>query len=462
MLTMFGGGGDRDCGGTSRRDFLRIGALGLGGMSLPSLLSLQAQAEASGHTLKDRSVVFLFLCGGASHIETFDPTMDAPVERRSQTGEVRTPLPGVTFGGTFPKMARRAKDLAVVRSYSPHGIMDHATAIREMFNAGNPTGASIGSIYARLRDQAITGRGMPTHVNLIADEVDPQYKEDAQRMRRGSRPEELGAAYAPFSPTGDGTIHDDMTLNIPLDRWQRRRGLLRDIDALQRRMEGSGAIDAMDTHQRQAVDLILGKAAKKAMDLSDEDPRVVERYDTSGWNVGWLKKRPSTLGTRLLMARRLCEAGAGFVTVGSAGWDNHANDKHPGVYDGMHLLGSPLDHAVSAFLEDVEQRGLKDKILLVLVSEFGRTPKLNDNAGRDHWPSLCPLVFAGGGLKTGGVVGESTRYAEEPRTEPVTMHQMLSTILDRVFDLGELRVQGGIPKQLKDILDRADPIRELV
>jgi hypothetical protein len=462
MLTLWSQTGDRDCGLASRRDFLRVGALGLGGLALPSLCHAQALASQAKSPLQDKSVVFLFLCGGASQIETFDPKMTAPLECRSSTGEIRTSLAGVTFGGTFPKLAKRAHRLAVVRSYQPHDEADHARAIKRVFTVGHPLQASIGAIATRIRGAAYRPDGLPTYASLIEKEVDSQYQEDEERMTKSDAPGQLGAAYAPFTPTGDGQINRDMTLNLPLERLNDRRALRRALDKLNRQADATGVMAALDEFEQRAVDMILGGKVRRALDLANEDPRLVERYDTSRFLTGWLAKSPNTLGRRLLLARRLCEAGCGFVTVGMAGWDNHGNDKHPGVKDGMHLLGPPLDQAVSAFLEDIEQRGLSDKILLVITSEFGRTPKIDPKGGgRDHWPALCPLVFAGGGLKMGQVIGQSTANAEEPATDPIRMDHLLATILHVMFDLGEVRVQRGLPREIETMVAEAKPIAEL-
>jgi len=456
-----------DCGKASRRDFLRVGALGLGGLVLPQLFAAKAQAlngPAGGKpVLKDRSVIFLFLCGGASQIETFDPHMDAPPECRSQTGEVKTCIPGVTFGGSFQKLARLADRLAVVRSYQPgHGDADHARAIKKTFQLDHPMEASIGSITARLRGSAFRSDGFPAYASLVEKEVDSQYQEDEERMRKSDMPGRLGAGFAPFTPTGGGQINKDMTLNVPLERLDDRRALLQELDKLSRQVDSTGAMAALDEYEQRAVDMILGGTVRKALDLSNEDPRVVERYDTSRFLSGHLTKRPDTLGRRLLTARRLCEAGAGFVTVGMAGWDTHGNDKHPGVKEGHIKLGEPLDHAVAAFLEDVRSRGLEERILLVITSEFGRTPKVEPKGGgRDHWPGLCPLVFAGGGLNVGQVIGRSTSKAEEPASEPVRMSNLLGTILHTMFDMGEVRVQRGISRELLTLADGAKPIPEL-
>ena len=189
---------------------------------------------------------------------------------------------------------------------------------------------------------------------------------------------------------------------------------------------------------------------------------VVERYDTSHMKAGWLVSYPSTLGRRLLMARRLVEAGCRFVTVGMAGWDNHGNQRHPGVFEGMHTLGLPLDHAVGAFLDDVQQRGLEDDILLVITGEFGRGPKFENKGGRPHWPGLCSLAFAGGGLNMGQVIGRSLPTADYPATEPYRLDNMVATLLHTMFDVGRLRLDTGLPQELSQIVQRGEPIRELL
>jgi hypothetical protein len=427
------------------------------------LFAAKAGAVEAKSPLKDKSVILLFLCGGASQIETFDPKMTAPAECRSATGEIKTNIPGVTFGGTFPRIAQMADRLAVVRSYSPHDEADHAKAIKKFFTMGHPMGASIGAITARVRGQSFFPNGMPTYASLIEKEVDSQYREDEDRMIKSDAPGQLGSGYAPFRPGGDGQINQDMRLNVPLERLDDRRTLLKAMDRLNRGVDATGSMAALDEYEQRAVDMILGGKVRKALDLANEDPRLVERYDTSRFMKGWLHKSPNTLGKRLLLARRLCEAGCGFVTVGMAGWDNHGNANHPGVADGMRLLGAPLDHAVSAFLEDVRQRGLSDKILLVITSEFGRAPKIDSKGGgRDHWPSLCPLVFAGGGLKMGQVIGQSTSKAEEPNSDPIRMNNLLTTIMHVMFDWGEVRVQRGLPREIVTMIDEAKPIAELV
>ena len=202
MLTVVTGGHHRDCQGRTRRDFLRVGALGLGGLTLSGLLAARARAAAAGGVVKDKSIVLLFLSGGASHIETFDPKMTAPSEVRSVNGELRTSLPGVTFGGSFPRLARLAHRMAVVRSFH-HTITNHPKAIRHVLTGGdNPTGASMGSIYMRLRGANHPRTGLPTYATITSQEVDPQYIKERPRVTTASGPGSLGLAYAPFDPAG--------------------------------------------------------------------------------------------------------------------------------------------------------------------------------------------------------------------------------------------------------------------
>ncbi len=462
MLSILSQFAEKDCGHTSRRDFLKIGALGLGGLSLPSVLAAKAKAGELGSAYKGKSVVCLFLCGGSSQIEMFDPKVNIPREYRSTTGAIKTSMPGIKFGGTLPKLATQAHRMAMVRSYSPHQINDHATAIKEVLTAGHPYEAGMGAMTSKIRGANFLPSGMPNFSTLIEKEVDPQYQEDEARMRRGNEPGQLGPAFAPFSPSGGGQINDDMKLNLSLERLEDRMALREAMDKLDRQVDSSTAVEALDEYQQRAVDMILGGKVRKALDLSNEDPKVVAKYDTSDMQTGYLKTRPSTLGKRMLLARRLCEAGCGFVTVGSAGWDNHGNDKHPGVKEGMERLCPPFDHAVTAFLQDIHERGLEDDILLVVTSEFGRTPRISDNGGREHWPALCNLAFAGGGLNMGQVVGESTANGGEPNSEAYGMPDMFGTIIHTMFDVGQVRLQSGIPRELMSFIEEAYPIPDLV
>ena len=460
MLNLLSGRSDRNCQGISRREFLQVGTLGLGGLSLCGLLQARARAASAGVATKDTSVVLLFLTGGISHIETFDPKMTASSEYRSVTGEVPTSIPGVTFGGTFTELARLAKQMAVVRSFT-HNESDHTRAVQQVTRGGNPTGAGMGTLVARLRGTTHPRSGLPTHVHVNHEEIDPQFLKENRRLLEADGPGQLGAAYAPFEVGGKGQLNRNMTLSIPRARLDDRRALRKALDRLSRRIDAHGEMAALEDFEQKAFDLILGKA-RSAFDLSDEDQKVVERYDTSKYVTGLKKHRPSTLGHQMLLARRLCEAGCGFVTIHNPGWDMHGGDTQLDMRRGMQELGRPVDHAVAAFLHDLQQRGLSEKILLVITSEFGRTPKVNKHGGRDHWPRLSTLAFAGGGLRTGQVIGRSTTRAEEPNSRPVTLENLLATVMHVLFDVPALRVLPNVPRDIASIIEGGQPIPELV
>lgn len=448
----------RNCSGKSRREFLQIGSLGLGGLSLASLLA--ARADAASETVKDVSVVMLFLTGGPSQVETFDPKMTAPSEFRSVTGAAKSKLPGVAFGGTFERLASLAYRMAVVRSFS-HNNSNHTGAVQDVMRGANPTKAGMGSLVARLRGTSHPQSGMPTHIYLGSKEVDRQFDKERLRLLEATGPGTMGGAYGPFQIGGDGHVNQNMRLRIDRARLDDRLALQKALDQLNRQIDARGQMQGFDKFEQQALELILGKS-RAAFDISTEDPRLVERYDTSRFQTGITKQRPSTLGKQMLLARRLCEAGCGFITIHNPGWDMHGGNTQLNMPHGMKTLGRPVDRAVGAFLEDVQQRGLSEKILLIITGEFGRTPKVKDNGGRDHWPKLSTLAFAGGGLQMGQVVGHSTAKAEQPRSEPITIDHLTATVLHALFDTAALRVQRNLPREIVSLIDRGKPIAELI
>jgi hypothetical protein len=447
-----------------RRDFLRVGSLAMGGLSLPGLLAQHASA-AAGSLATGKSVIFLFLHGGPSQIETFDPKMTAPIGIRSATGEIATKLPGVTIGSAFPKLAALADKLAIVRSFTP-GDANHD--IKPV--VGRDTGgANLGTLYSRLVGTNHPQTGIPMNAALFPQAVDPAREPAQKSFGNFEATGTLGSAFAPFVPGAGGDLQKDMQLSIPIDRLGNRRTLLSELDRVRFALDSPGRLDGLDRMREQAFGTIVGGVAA-AFDLSQEDPRTVARYDTAPlmtpeqidkkWNNHkFYVDNVKTLGKLLLMARRLCEAGCGFVTVTTNFvWDNHADVNNAGVAEGMRYCGAPLDHALSAFLEDVEERGLSDKILLVCCGEMGRTPRINQNGGRDHWGGLAPLLLAGGRLKMGQVIGHSTRDAGEPASDPVRIPNLLATIMHTLFDVGELRVTRGVPSEVLRAATSADPI----
>jgi hypothetical protein len=373
-------------------------------LALPGLLAARARAATTGSAVKDTSVVWLWLAGGPTHIETFDPKMGAPSEYRSVTGEVATRLAGVTLGGTFPEMANVADKLAFVRSFahtnSGHFGGTHYVTTgydnRNVDNGGAPTRPSIGSILARGRGANNPQTGIPNYVRI------------GRSTRSGiDGPSFLGSAYAPFD--SEGQALKNMTLAVPEKRLEDRRMLLAGLDRMNSIVDRSGMMEGLGRFEQQAFNLVLG-GAPEAFDLKREDPRTVARYGKG-------------LGEQMLRARRLCEAGCGFVTLSYTGWDMHQQIK-----TNMERRAPELDHAVAAFVRDVAERGLSEKILLVITGEFGRTPKVNRNGGRDHWAPLSTLALAGGGLKMGQVVGQSAPKADTPKSKRIGPQDLMATV----------------------------------
>jgi len=475
MLTISSNQLTRDCEGYSRRDLLRIGALGLGGLTVPGLLQARAQAAEAGHFVKDKAVLFVFLRGGPTQFETFDPKMSAPEEYRAMHGEVKTKLPGVTFGSHFEKLAARADRLAVVRSFST-GTGSHGNGRDLITGGGNSMNASMGALYARLAGSTNPQTGMPTNALITPNAVGKQHAKlrnsAPEVLRTGALPSEY-QAFQPGASSGknkEGLI-SDMQLRVSSERLADRRYLLNQVGELQRGLDKTSIVESFDKFQSQAFNVILG-GVTEAFDLSNEDPKMIERYDTSHCKVDpkFLKKgtnnakkipefSPVALGKQMLLARRLIEAGCGFVTVTSSGWDMHGNAF--GIDDGMPTLGPALDHAVATFLDDIEERGMSDKVLVVIAGEMGRTPKINNKRGRDHWGSLSPLMLAGGGLPMGQVIGQSDSKGNKPATDPYSVHHLLTTIMSTMFDVGELRLVRGLPTDIVRTIAEGQPIREL-
>ena len=434
MFSLTGSRNGTNCDGASRRDFIKVGALGLGGFMLPDLLRARARAAAQGQPTRNTSVVWLWLGGGPTQVETFDPKPDAPVEFRSTVGNVPTCLPGVQFGGVFPKMAQCADKLAVVRSFahtnSGHGGGTHYVMTGYDFpqadNGGGQNKPGIGAIVSRYRGANNPATGLPNYVR--------------SGSTLGDGPSWLGAPYAPFDIAGNA--RNDMNIQVALNNLSDRRTLLKGFDDINRSIDHTGAMRGLDSFDGQAFDLILSKA-RDTFDVNREDPRVRDRYGKG-------------LGEQMLLARRLCESGVGFVTVHFGGWDMHG-----GIAMAMKNLGPQVDNAVNAFVEDTTDRGIDQDILLVVTGEFGRTPRINGGAGRDHWAPLSTLCLAGGGLKMGQIVGESTSKAETPKTAPIGPQDLMATVFHVLGMPQELQYKdpSGRPTSM---IDGGKPIAELV
>ena len=438
--------------GISRRDFLTIGSLALGGLSLSSLLAGRARAasEALSH-VTGKSVIFLFQQGGPSQFETFDPKPEAPEGIRTVTGTVQTSIPGVHFGDTMSQLAKLAHKLTIVRSFQTNNAGHNI----EPLVSADTLNANLGSLYSRIVGATRPGSGMPTNAVLFPQTV---CSDVAKGNARGdiSATGALGQNCAPFVPGGGGQLQKNMRLTLPRDRFEDRRQLLTALNKLNREVEAMEQVKNVDDVQNQAYQLLLGGRVADALDLSKEDKEVVDRYDTAryvrpdGWSkaargkAGMYTGSAKSVGKLLLLGRRLCEAGCGFVTIHAdyeGVWDMHADGNNLNVADGMEAIGRPFDHAVAAFIQDVEARGLQDKIMLVCCGEMGRSPRLNKTGGRDHWAKLAPLLLYGGGIPAGKVIGQSTKDGGEPADNNLTPKNLISTILHTVFDVGQLRLR---------------------
>jgi hypothetical protein len=442
MLNLWGRGRAVNCDGTSRREFLKVGSLGMTGLSLGGLLRARALAAAAGRPARDTSVVWLWLGGGPTHIETFDPKMTAPAEFRSVVGAVESSVPGIELGGLLPEMARRAHRMAFVRSFA-HGNSGHTGGTHFVMtgtdhppaDAGEPPiRPSFGSILARYRGANNPQTGLPTYIRLAGLYADG--------------PHWLGPSYAPFDTSGQA--RQNMEMSVDLARLGDRRTLLGGLDRLDRQVDRSGQLEGLDEFETQAFDLVLSRS-KEAFDLTREDPRLRDRYNAGG----------TALGDQLLMARRLCEAGAGFVTMHYAN-SYQSWDMHERIQPQLETACPPLDLAISAFLDDLADRGLSEKVLLVITGEFGRTPRINGVAGRDHWGPLCTLALAGGGLAMGQVVGESTAKAEVPKSTPITPRDLMATVFTVLGIDPEFQIVDPAGRPTYLLAEGARPIAELV
>lgn len=444
MLDIFGSNKSLCCNGVKRRDFLKVGALGMTGLALPDLLRAQAALGKSNTNAPDKTVVWLFLSGGPTHYETFDPKPDNPLPYRSTVGTLQTNVPGTHIGGLFPRLAQLADKYSIIRSFA-HTAADHAAATHWLSTghdhppAGNgaaPISPSLGSMLSKYRGSNHPQTGMPTYVGL-----DHLYAEG---------PAWLGAAHSPFDARGNAQAN--MTPRVALDRLQDRQTIRQTLDRLDRKIDQSGTMSALDEFEERAVELVKGNV-RKAFDLSQEDPKLRERYGQGA------KK----LGENLLLARRLAEANTGLVTVWYGGWDSHGTNpsvNHGTIEQEMHKLAPEFDHAVSVFIEDLYDRGLDEKVLLAIVGEFGRSPHINKDGGREHWPQLGNQVLAGGGLKMGQIYGESTTKGDVPKSNPVSPNDLFATLfqfLGMPLDLQYIN-QAGRPTPM---LENGQPIAGL-
>ncbi|MFN0017130.1 MAG: DUF1501 domain-containing protein [Pirellulaceae bacterium] len=399
----------------SRRDFVRIGGLSALGLSLPELLQLRSGQGAEGTKGKAKSCIVIWLDGGPSHLETFDLKPDAPAEVRGPFASIPTAVDGIRICEHLPKLAERMKQAAVIRSMtSPLG--EHNLGTHYLLTGYAPTPAieypAIGCVVGHLRGK---GAVLPPHIAV------PDFRVGGRNLSGNGY---LPASARPFSLNSDPARPDfqvpdlDFYPDTAADRIDRRRDYLAALDRLSREAD---AKESPPKQFEQAYRLLTSTSAKRAFNLNEEKPETRAAYG------------PRSIGQNCLLARRLVEQGVPFVTVNNPGWDTHQNldtqlrAGYTGAKVGVGLIPS-LDLAISALMDDLQDRGLLKSTLIVVMGEFGRTPKLNTSAGRDHWPRVFSVLLAGGGIQGGQVIGSSDKTGESPHEQPATPADLAATM----------------------------------
>ncbi len=431
----------RCAGPVTRRSFLQWGTLGLGGLSLADRLRLQAAAGESRFGKDDTSIIFVWLPGGPPHMEMYDMKPNAPRDYRGAFNPIATNVPGLDVCEHMPLHAKCADKYTIIRSIA-HEFADHGGGHKRFLTGRKPkepTGfvndsPAVGSIVAKMRESQNTGL--------------PNYVSGTNPGRAGVDVYSFGASYlgpsyVPFNVPGDPSEEKFEVKNLALhpslsDRLDDRMRLLKGFDELRRDIDQSGLMDATDEFTSKALGLLTSDRARVAFDLSQEPDAVRDRYGRHAW------------GQRALMARRLVEAGCSFVTMvmenpyqsgvewlnqGTYNWDSHAVNCH--IFDDTKLRLPIYDRAVTALVEDLHDRGLTEKVMLVVTGEFGRTPRINSQngtktktmqPGRDHWPQAMSMLVSGGGMQTGQVIGSTTSKGERPKDRPLTPNDLWATV----------------------------------
>lgn len=445
MLSIYSGGGSsRYCDGISRRNFLRIGALGLGGLALPQLLQVEA---ASGIKKSHKAIIMIYLPGGPPHQDMFDIKVDAPSEIRGEFRPISTNVPGIQICELLPKMAGMMDKLIPIRSIVG-GVDEHTDfmCMTGRTSRNQPPGGwpSFGSAISKLLGP--TDPSVPPFVGL---EPKMQHK-----PYNASSPGFLGIAHRSFRPEGESK--NDMVLNgVSLERLADRRTLLASFDKFRRDIDASGQMEGMDAFNQQAFGMLTSSRLLEALDLAKEDPKIVARYGKGDARVRG-DAAPRML-EQFLMARRLVEAGARCVTVAFGFWDYHGSN-HKIAREDLPML----DEGVTALVQDLHERGLDKDVSVIVWGEFGRSPVINKDAGREHWPRVSCALLAGGGMKTGQVIGSTDRMGGEAVDRPVHFQEVFATLYHNLgIDLASATISdlSGRPHYL---VDGYQPIREVM
>jgi hypothetical protein len=419
--------------GRSRREFLYVGLIGGLGLTLGNYLNLgvsQARGEAKTYATKEgvaKSVIHIFLPGGISAQESFDPKPFAPIEYRGSLGTIKTKIEGELFCETLPKIAQVADRFTIVRSMT-HGEAAHERGTHNMFTGYRPSPAlqypSMGSVVSH---ELGSQKNLPPYV-CVPNMPNPY---------AGSG--YLSSAYGPFSlgadPANGNFAVRDLTLPEGIDdkRFEKRKSMLEAVDDHFRKLEKSDALDAMDSFYQRAYSMISSKEAREAFNIKAEPDAIKEEYGKT------------SAGMRMLMCRRLVEAGVRFVSMTYGSWDHHTN-----VAGGVKGQIPQFDQALATLIIDLERRGLLDSTLVMVTTEFGRSPKINKDAGRDHWPRVFSVALAGGGIKKGQIYGSSDATASEPADNPLTVEDLATTMYNQLGITAdkELLSPGGRPIEI--------------
>ena len=450
-------------GPMARRSFLEAGSLALGGLGLSDLLRARAQAKQVENAPVDTSVIMIWLQGGPSHMETYDLKPDAPAEYRGECAPISTVIPGMDVCEHLPLHARVADRFTLIRSIA-HGFGNHAGGAGRFLSGYNPL-----RVLDPLAQFPCLGPVVSKMLDGRRDPAMPRYVADAQNVYGGGSAS-LGPAYLPFVVSGDPNAPNFKVDNLLLaprmkDRLDDRNSLLTSIDGLRREVDASGLMESMDQFNREAVNLLTSEKACEAFDLSREDPKLRDKYGRHKW------------GQRALLARRLVEAGTSFVTMqmqnpnipGAIGnWDIHAVNGH--LFDDARARLPVYDRAIAALIEDIYERGLDRKVMLIVTGEFGRTPRINPQKGtaskviqpgRDHYPAAMSVLVSGAGMQTGQIVGSTTAKGERPKTRRLDPNDLLANVYQHLgIDYQEtVPDASGRPVPL---IPHGEPIRELL
>lgn len=405
-----GFGPSRNCEGTNRREFIRIGSLGLAGLTLPTLLQANAASAKKKEPVDNLSVIFMWMQGGPSHIDTFDPKPNAPSDIRGEFSVIPTNIPGVQISEHLPMMAKNLDKYSIIRSgYSYNG--SHGVADAYMLTGWRFNPSTVYPTYGAVMSRELGYRnGMPPYVQL-GNSIDQRFG--------GGLPGYAGSEHNPFIIQEDPSKADFSIDGVSLpngltsSRFSRRERMLQKLDNWQKKIETKGNdVGAMNSFYDKAFSMVTSPAAKRAFDLSQEPVKVRERY---GMNK---------FGQSCLLARRLVESGVRFINVTMGGWDTHANN-----FKTLKDRNLPtIDQSWSALLEDLQTRGMLEKTMVIWLGDFGRTPKINSAAGRDHWAGSTVFCMGGGGMKVGSVIGKSDANAEQPITPPIQIEDIAATL----------------------------------